>query len=123
MNKTRQIDMNGRPALDAPCGLLPKASWIHTPFHYIQISLNGKARVYDRKGKSFTGNAQGSSGSREMTIQEAIESVNRFDKYIWEHNDKAYLCEEYGLRKSVVSEFFNYSGYGLDDGPCPWNEQ
>lgn len=123
MADVRNVDSNGKAKLNSPCGLLPKTSWIHTPFHYVAINLNGKARVYDRKGKSFIGNAQGESGSREMTIQEAIEFTRNSDKYIWDHNDKNSLCEEYGLRKSTVSSYFNYSGYGIEDGPCPWNEE
>lgn len=123
MKDQRQVDSNGKPRLDGKCGLLPKTSWVHTPFHYIAIELNGTARVYDRKGKSFEGNAQGSSGSRKMTIAEAFEFVQQSDRYIWEHNDKNYLCEEYGLRKSTVSAYFNYSGYGLEDGLHPWNEE
>lgn len=125
MSKTekRPTDLNGKPNLDSPCGLLPKRSWIHTPFYYIEIGLNGKARPFDRLGKSFEGRAMAGGSFKEMTIQEAFDFVKKSSQYIWEHNDKEKLCEEYGLRKSVVSAYFNYSGYGLDDGPYPWNEE
>src|SRR5690348_4746149 len=123
MSKTRKIDENGKPSLDSNCGLLPKQSWIHTPFYYIAITLSGKARVYNRLGKSFEGHAQASCSYKEMTVQEAIDFVKKSNTFIWEHNDKNYLCEEFGLRKSTVKEYFNYSGYGLEDGPHPWNEE
>jgi hypothetical protein len=119
----RKVDLNGKARLNSPCGLLPKESWIHTPFYYIAITLNGKARVFDRLGKSFEGRAQAGGLYEEMTIQEAFDFVKRSSIYVWEHNDKAQLCEEYGLRKSTVKSYFNYSGYGLEDGPFPWNEE
>jgi hypothetical protein len=123
MSSERKVDSNGKGKVDSPCGLLPKTSWIHTPFYYISISLNGKARVYDRLGKSFEGRAQGAGSYREMTIQEALDFVKKSSIYVWEHNDRKYLCEEYGLRKSTVLAYFNNCGYGLEDGPHPWNEE
>lgn len=118
----REIASN-KPNLDAHNGLVPKASWINWGMYMIKIKPNGKAQIYEGKGKSFVKNAQGCARFGEMRLDEAIDKVRGWMKYAWEHNDKDDLCNEYGWRESFVKEFFGYCGYGIDDGPCPWNEE
>ena len=72
---------------------------------------NSRVRLYSAKGKSFVGNADasGATYSEFTSIDEAIEAARERGRYIWEHNDRLYLIEEYGLSRNFVNEFLRYT--------------
>lgn len=93
---------------------VPKTNVIHLGMFYIVLDHNLKAKVVSATNKSFIQPAMCEPSLREMEISEAIDFVKKTSKFIWENNDKNYLCEEYGLTRDFVKNFFDYTGYGID---------